>query len=315
MPANGAERIGIAGTVIEVTDEREARALARRAQRREYAIDAQLRAIYSALPVGVAFVTPDLCYERVNEALARMNGRPVEEHLGRTVHEVLGEYGHLAEQVISQVVERREPVEFEFAAAHPDAPGQNRFYDVAYVPVFGPDSNLLGVGAVIRDVTDHHALEVERQQLLHEAISAREAAEQAREAAENARRRASFLATVTRRMSASLDYEATLHEVVAAAVPDIADWASITVVEPGGRLRLLALADGDSGSGGPLLARPLPRAPFSAAYVIESGDPVIVADVDAAHIEEIADRDERELVAALATGSTAPGRSRARKGT
>jgi PAS domain S-box-containing protein len=301
VPAKGAESVGIAGTVVEVTDEREARALARRAQRREYAIDAQLRAIYSALPVGVAFVTPDLRYERVNEALAVMNGRPVEEHLGRTVHEVLGEYGHLAEQVIAEVVERREPVEFEFAAPHSDAPGENRFYDVTYFPVFGPDSNLLGVGAVIRDVTDRHALEVERQQLLHEAISAREAAEQARETAESARRRASFLATVTRRMSASLDYEATLHEVVAAAVPDIADWAAITVVEPGGRLRLLALADGDSGSGEPLLSRRLPRAPFNAANVIESGDPVIVADVDAEQIEEIADSDERQLVAALET--------------
>ena len=38
-------------------------------------VDAELRALYSALPVGVAFLGPDLRYQRVNETLARLNGR------------------------------------------------------------------------------------------------------------------------------------------------------------------------------------------------------------------------------------------------
>lgn len=49
---------------------------------------AELDAIYRAAPVGLAALDRSLRYVRVNELLARMNGRTVEEHVGRAVAEI-----------------------------------------------------------------------------------------------------------------------------------------------------------------------------------------------------------------------------------
>src|SRR5215211_2456520 len=50
---------------------------------------ALLDTLLGASPVGMVFVDRDLRYVRINHALAAVNGRPVEEHLGRTVREVV----------------------------------------------------------------------------------------------------------------------------------------------------------------------------------------------------------------------------------
>ena len=44
-------------------------------------------------PVGLAFVDTELRFVRVNAALAAINERPVAEHLGRRIDEVLPELG------------------------------------------------------------------------------------------------------------------------------------------------------------------------------------------------------------------------------
>jgi pseudouridine synthase len=82
---------GVAAMVIEVTEERRAHVRAEEARRRSAFVDAELGALYSALPVGVAFLDPDLRYPRVNETLAGLNGRTVAAHVGASLRDVLGE--------------------------------------------------------------------------------------------------------------------------------------------------------------------------------------------------------------------------------
>jgi PAS domain S-box-containing protein len=279
--------IGLAATVVETTGERDASARASRAERRNEAIDAQLRAVYSALPVGVAFVTPELRYERVNEALARMNGLPVEAHLGRTVSEVLGEHGAEAERLTREVIARGEPMDFELEVSTPAAQERDRCFEITYFPVFAP-AGLLGVGAVVRDVTDRRAHERERERLLHEALTARAQADAAR-------RRATFLATVTRRLASSMDYEATLREVVSSAVPYLADWGLVSVVEPSGRLRLLGFAHRDPGReqlAEEFARRYRPGPASSVIRVLETGRPMVVEDMTRAQLAAMAEESE-----------------------
>jgi serine phosphatase RsbU (regulator of sigma subunit) len=105
-----------------------------------------------------------------------------------------------------------------------------------------------------------------------------------------------------------MDYEATLRTVARSAVPAFADWASVTVVERTGDLRVLAVAHDD-----PELERlawelveryPQRRdAPAGAARVIRSGEPEIVCDLspeavdaaasDAEHLRLLANLDVR----------------------
>src|SRR3954469_14936787 len=85
-------------------------------------LDAELRALYSALPVGVAFLGPDLRYQRVNETLARLNGRSAEEHVGASLEEVLGEHAPALRAALQQVIETRRPLELELSTPLPHAP-------------------------------------------------------------------------------------------------------------------------------------------------------------------------------------------------
>ena len=50
---------------------------------------AELESMLANATIGLAFFDRDVRYLRVNRCLARMNGIPLEEHLGRTAREVL----------------------------------------------------------------------------------------------------------------------------------------------------------------------------------------------------------------------------------
>src|SRR5439155_1452629 len=69
----------------------------------------------------------------------------------------------------------------------------------------------------------------------------------ARAQAEEIGRRASFLAEDSRVLAASLDYEATLRSVARVAIPYLADYLLVDVLETQGRLRRLAAAHRDPG--------------------------------------------------------------------
>jgi PAS domain S-box-containing protein len=63
-----------------------------------------------------------------------------------------------------------------------------------------------------------------------------------REAAESSQQRATFLADAAIVMSRSLDYEQTLASVARHAVPLIADWCAVDIVDEAGQLKRLAVA-------------------------------------------------------------------------
>ena len=67
----------------------------------------------------------------------------------------------------------------------------------------------------------------------------------ARRRAEAAREQVAFLAEVSEVLASSLDYRATLSAAARLAVPRLADWCAVDVVDADGRLRRLAIAHAD----------------------------------------------------------------------
>src|SRR5215210_1644872 len=152
--------------------------------------DAELQALYAALPVGVAFLGLDLRYQRVNETLAQLNGRSVDAHVGASLEEVLGEHAPALRAALEQVVSTRRPLDFELTTSLPHDRSDVRALEATYFPVIDSSGQLLGVGATIRDVTDRHRLELEESRLLQEALFARAEAEAARVRTDDAREEA-----------------------------------------------------------------------------------------------------------------------------
>src|SRR5579875_742287 len=279
--------------------------------------EAELDALYCALPYGVALLTPDLRYRSVNPALAKLHGLPAEEHVGRTVAEIAGAETSEAERLTREVLSCGRPIERQLAL-RPPAAGGERLLDVSCFPVYRDRHRLLGVGAVVRDVTERHRGQAERDALLREALVARahaqaavvrnqaareeseaalQEAERERARAEAAHRRASFLATVTQRLASSMDYRETLREVVSSAVPYIADWCLVTLVAPAHQLEVLGFAHGDP-------ARERLAEEFAAGYepherstlgrVLRSGRPEVLTDLTVEQLTELVS-DPRQL--------------------
>jgi len=128
--------------------------------------------------------------------------------------------------------------------------------------------------AVVRDITDRQPRDDDR--------SERGRAETARLQAEETGRRALFLAEASRVLAASLDYEATLRSVARVAIPYLADYVLVDVLEPRGRrLRRLAAAHPDPIVEERLAGQNLSTPGDGGALdgVIERGEPTLIRDV------------------------------------
>lgn len=145
------------------------------------------------------------------------------------------------------------------------------------------------------------------QGVLHELRAARAAAESGRLEAERARaeaelagRRATFLAEAGAALSESLDYAATLQRVANLAVPTVADWCVVDVVERDGRVSRVAAAHA-----APAMAEEISKLrrgyvpqldwwDHPVAAVLRDGAPVILPEMDQAALRTVA-RDAEHL--------------------
>lgn len=117
-------------------------------------------ALLSSALVGFALVDTELRYARINNALAAINGRSVDDHIGRTVRDVLGNSADVLEPLLRRVVETGEPVaNLEFTAPPPATPGVERSFLASYFPVRAATGQMLGVGAAVVEITDRKRVE------------------------------------------------------------------------------------------------------------------------------------------------------------
>ncbi|NRD66077.1 PAS domain-containing protein [Corallococcus exiguus] len=116
---------------------------------------ALLDSLLDAAPVGIAFLDQDLRYLRINGTLARLNNKPVEDHRGRTLHEMV-RIGAVApiERALRQVLETGRPVQDVLLEGPDPVRGRAGVWRADYFPVRTPDGALLGVGSTVVDITD-----------------------------------------------------------------------------------------------------------------------------------------------------------------
>lgn len=147
-----------------------------------------LASYFRASKVGLAVVDRDFRYLGVNERLAAMHGIPAAEHLGKKLHEMLGNFSHLIRPFFEKVLATREAVtdfEFNFMPPNRSDPGH---WILHYIPIKDGEGTVTQIAMVLIETTEQKRLE-----------------ESLREVSENLRqekKRHEVLAEVTRLLAA-----------------------------------------------------------------------------------------------------------------
>ena len=126
---------------------------------------AELESIYETSPTWLCFIDRQLRFRSINRLLAEMNGRPVSEHIGRTLREVQPEMAEVVEPLVRRVLETGEAiVNLELAGRPANDPGVPHDYLVTYDPVTD-EGCIMGVYTTVVDVTELKAVQRQLREL------------------------------------------------------------------------------------------------------------------------------------------------------
>jgi PAS domain S-box-containing protein len=122
--------------------------------------EARLNAFFSNAPVGMAIFNRQLQYMQINEPLAQINGVPAQDHLGKSIAEVIPQIAPQIELICHQVFTTGQPfINLEVSGEAPSQPGQIHHWVVSYFPIVAEQQDVNAVGAVVIEITDRKAAE------------------------------------------------------------------------------------------------------------------------------------------------------------
>ena len=164
---------GILGISRDITDRKLAEDKLRSSQEQLAQQVDELNALYGSAPLGLAFFSRDYRYLRVNRQLAKINGKSIEEHIGRPLRDIVGNHAAGIEPIIDRVFETGEAVgEIELSGSSPDEPSVERHWLIGFYPVRGGGGEVAAVGAWLVEVSDQKAAE-QRELLLAREVDHR----------------------------------------------------------------------------------------------------------------------------------------------
>ncbi|MEW2113658.1 SpoIIE family protein phosphatase [Streptomyces sp. NPDC005474] len=169
-------------------------------------------------PLGMAVLSPDLRYVWMNDTLERYGGVPRDQRLGRRMSESLpGLNTDALEAQMRRVLETGKPVvDYEYRGWTWADPHQEHAYSTSFFRLDDPEGNPLGVCYMGMDVTDRW----------------------------RARERLALLSEASARIGGTLNVMATAQELADFAVPRLADFVTVDLLE--------AVLHGDEPGSGPV---------------------------------------------------------------
>ncbi len=118
-----------------------------------------LKVYASSSNVGFSILDADLRFRVVSQPLAKMNGLPVEVHLGRTVREVLGDAAETVEACLHEVLAAAEPILGREISLQPRERSEPGHWVANYLPIKDSSGRVSHIGVVVVEVTKQKKLE------------------------------------------------------------------------------------------------------------------------------------------------------------
>lgn len=137
--------------------------------------EAHLNAFFSNAPVGMNIVDNQLRFVQINQLLAEINGLPQQDHIGKTIYEVLPHIAPLVEPIYQQVLLTGQPIlNQELSSASIKQPDIIRHFLASYFPIPGEDDRPSGIGTVLVEISELQAALRERKHVEQELRLANE---------------------------------------------------------------------------------------------------------------------------------------------
>jgi DNA-binding CsgD family transcriptional regulator len=115
----------------------------------------QLLQLIAAAPVGIALLDPHLRFVRINAALKVIDGHLTNEHIGRTLREVIPEEASILEPLCREVLRNQMPILNVQISGVPVNGSTNARVCLASLYAIHPDGKTLNLGLIIRDVSSY----------------------------------------------------------------------------------------------------------------------------------------------------------------
>ncbi|MGH2447287.1 MAG: ATP-binding protein [Chloroflexota bacterium] len=240
------------------------------------ALAAEREAILSQMTDGVIVCAPDGTVSFMNQAAVKLYG---EDYTGRSLFNygrsivLRDDAAHTLPMAMLPLYKAlTEGEATDRAEAQLLRDGETLILERSAAPILAEDGTRLGAVLAVRDNTDRKWREEQQ----------------------------AFLARAGEVLSSSLDYEATLTQVAQLAVPFLADFAEVHLLQPDGTLRSVALAH--TGEFDSTLIQvyeekfpPRRGTPYGTYSALESDDPVLLADIPPAFWEDVAAGNDEHL--------------------
>ena len=201
-----------------------------------------------------------------NPAAERMFGYTAAEAVGQSIRIIIPDDRQDEETAVLDRIRRGERVDhYETIRRRKD--GTTLPISLTVSPIFDEKGVVVGASKIARDISERRVADEQR---------------------EREHGRIAFFARVTETLSKSLDYEQTLTNIAKLAVPQVADWCAVDVLQEDGELARLAVAHVNPAKAE--LANDVrrryedPTAPYSAPYVIRTRTPALIPEITDAMI-------------------------------
>ncbi len=118
-----------------------------------------LEALFEQAPLGMAVFDAEGRFVRINHVLADINGLPVDDHIGRSLRDLVPGVADVSEAAFRQAMETRKPVVgLVFDGATAAQPERRRTWRLGVYPVLGRGQEVLGVAVAVEDITEQQGL-------------------------------------------------------------------------------------------------------------------------------------------------------------
>jgi len=115
----------------------------------------ELALVYDTAPIGLAFLTPDCRYLKINQRLTEICGISVADHIGRSVRDTVPQVADQVESIVRTILHKGEAItHIEVYGQRIDKSNAERCWLTHWHPLKCADGSILGVNVVAEEITE-----------------------------------------------------------------------------------------------------------------------------------------------------------------